>query len=77
LEALACLLIGSTALAVFLRAGQPAGVAILAGALAAWTLARQWLLAVRAEPRRWNLAAPVTAVVAAAALIADIVIAAA
>jgi phosphatidylglycerol:prolipoprotein diacylglycerol transferase len=76
LEALACLLIGGAALAAFLRAGQPAGVTILAGALASWTLARQWLLATRAEPRRWNLAAPVTAAVAAAALIADIIIAA-
>jgi phosphatidylglycerol:prolipoprotein diacylglycerol transferase len=76
LEALTCLLIGTGALVAVLRAGQPAGTAVLVGALAGWTLARQWLLAVRAEPRRWHLAAPVTTAAAAAALIADIVIAA-
>lgn len=46
----------------------------VAGSLAAWTLARQGLLALRAEPRRWHPAAPVIA--AAAALIADVIIAA-
>ena len=74
LEALACLLTGTGALAAFL-AGHSAGVAVLAGALAAWTLVRQGLLALRAEPRRWHLAAPVTAAAATAALIADIIIA--
>lgn len=47
----------------------------VAGSLAAWTLARQGLLALRAEPRRWHPAAPVIAA-AAAALIADVIIAA-
>jgi hypothetical protein len=39
-------------------------------------LVRQGLLALRAEPRRWSLAGPVTQAAAAAALLADIAVAA-
>jgi len=47
-------------------------VASLAGA----ALARQGLLALRAEPRRWALAGPVTLAATATALFAGIIIAA-
>jgi len=76
LESLVCLLIGAAALVAFLRFGRPAGGAVFIGALAAYTLARQGLLALRAEPRRWALARPVTIAATATALLADILIAA-
>ncbi len=76
LESLVCLLIGAAALVAFLRFGRPAGGAVFIGALAAYTLARQALLALRAEPRRWALARPVTIAATATALLADILIAA-
>jgi len=74
LEALACLLIGAGALAAFLGSGRAAGGAIFAGAMAVYILARQGLLSLRAEPRRWSLARPVTLAAAAAALAADIAV---
>ncbi len=74
LESLACLLIGAAALAALLRFGSPAGVAVLIGAIAAYTLARQGLLALREQPRRWSLALPVTLAAAATVLIADILL---
>ena len=46
------------------------------GAMAAYTLARQGLLALRSEPRRSALAPPVTLTAATTALFADILIAA-
>ncbi len=49
---------------------------MFAGALAAYTLARQGLLALRAQPRRWALARPVTVAAAAVALVGDVLIAA-
>ena len=76
-ESLACLLIAVAALAAFLRFGSSAGGAVFAGALAAYTLARQGLLALRAQPRRWALAQPVTLAVATAVLVADILMSAA
>jgi phosphatidylglycerol---prolipoprotein diacylglyceryl transferase len=76
LEALACLLIGAAALVAFLQFGRSAGGAIFAGAMAVYILARQGLLALRAAPRRWSLAGPVTLAAAAAALLADIAVAA-
>lgn len=75
LESLVCLLIGTASLAAFLRFGTSAGGAIFVGAMAAYTLARQGLLALRAEPRRWALARPVTLAAATAALFADLLIA--
>ena len=44
--------------------------------MAVYILARQGLLSLRAEPRRWSLARPVTLAAAAAALAADIAVAA-
>ncbi len=76
LEGLACLLIGAAALIAFLHVGRAAGGAIFAGAMAAYILARQGLLALRPEPRRWSLAGPVTLAAAAGALLADIAVAA-
>ena len=76
LEALACLLIGAAALAAFLHFGRQPGGTVFAGAMAVYILARQGLLALRAEPRRWSLAGPVTLAAAAAALAADIAVAA-
>lgn len=75
-EALAGLLIGAGALAAFLELGRAPGGVIFTGAMAAYILARQGLLALRAEPRRWSLAGPVTLAAAAAALAADIAVAA-
>jgi phosphatidylglycerol:prolipoprotein diacylglycerol transferase len=77
LEALACLLIGAVALAAFLHFGRQPGGAVFAEAMAVYVLARQGLLALRAEPRRWSLAGPVTLAAAAAALLTDIAVAAA
>ena len=76
LESLVCLVIGAAALAAFLRFGASAGGAVFIGAVAVYTLARQGLLTLRAEARRWALAAPVTHAAAAAVLFADVVIAA-
>lgn len=76
LESFACLLIGVAALLAFLRFGRAAGGAIFIGAAATYTLARQGLLALRAEPRRWSLAGPVTIAAAAVALLADILVSA-
>jgi phosphatidylglycerol:prolipoprotein diacylglycerol transferase len=76
LESLVCLLIGGAALAAFLRFGLSGGGAVFAGAVAAYTLARQGLLALRADARRWDLARPVTLAASAAALFADVLIAA-
>lgn len=76
LESLACLLIGIAALAAFFQFGSSASGAVFAGALAAYTLARQGLLALRAQPRRWALARPVTVAAAVTALLADVLIAA-
>ena len=44
------------------------------GAMAVYILARQGLLAPRAEPRRWSLAGPVTLAAAAVAPLADIAV---
>jgi phosphatidylglycerol:prolipoprotein diacylglycerol transferase len=76
LESLACLLIGAAALTAFLRFGSSAGSAVFIGAVAAYTLARQGLLALRDQPRRWSLALPVTLAAAVTALIADVLLAA-
>lgn len=76
LEALVCLLIGGAALVAFLGTGRAAGGAIFAGAMAMYILARQGLLSLRAEPRRWSLAGPVTLAAAAAALLATVAVAA-
>jgi phosphatidylglycerol---prolipoprotein diacylglyceryl transferase len=73
LEALAALVIGVGVLAVVLLAGlQRAGPAAVAG-LAAYTLSRQFILGLRSEPPlRWRYGRQVTAVAAAATLIASV-----
>jgi len=53
-----------------------AGGAVFAGPIAVCILARQGLLALRAGPRRWPLAGPVTLAAAAAPLLAGIAVAA-
>ena len=62
--------------AAFLGLGRAPGGAVVAGAMAAYVVARQGLLALRAEPRRWSLAGPVALAAGAAALAADIAVAA-
>jgi phosphatidylglycerol:prolipoprotein diacylglycerol transferase len=74
LESLACLLIGIAALALFLRSGSAAGSAVFATAVAAYILARQGLLALREQKRRWRLALPVTLAASAAALAASLLL---
>ncbi len=74
LEGLAALIIGLTVLAVVLLTGLPrSGPAALAG-LAAYTLSRQFILGLRAEPRQWRYGRPVTATAAAIALVASAVL---
>jgi phosphatidylglycerol:prolipoprotein diacylglycerol transferase len=76
IDSLTCLLIGAAALIAFLRFGAQADGAVFIGAVAAYTLARQGLLALRDQPRRWVLAMPVTLTAAILALITDILLAA-
>ena len=76
LESLVCLLIGAAALAAYLRYGGVAGGTVFIGAMALYTLARQGLLTLRDQARRWALARPVTLAAATAVLVADILIAA-
>lgn len=52
----------------------PAGGALFVATLAAYTLGRQGLLRLRAEPRRTQWAVPVTAVAAAVVLVAGVVV---
>jgi len=75
LEALAALVIGVAVLAVVLLTGlQRAAPASVAG-LAAYTLSRQFILGLRSEPPlRWRYGRQVTAVAAAATLIASLVL---
>jgi phosphatidylglycerol:prolipoprotein diacylglycerol transferase len=75
LEALACLVIAAAALAGFLWFGRTAGGTVFIAALAGYILARQGLLATRAQPRRWALARPVTLAAAATALFANVLVA--
>jgi phosphatidylglycerol---prolipoprotein diacylglyceryl transferase len=74
LEALAALVSGLAVLIVVLIEGLarsgPAGVV----GLAVYTLCRQAILGLRAEPRMWRYGRPVTAAVAAIALIVGIVL---
>jgi phosphatidylglycerol---prolipoprotein diacylglyceryl transferase len=74
LEALSALISGGAVLAVVLAAGLArSGPAAVVG-LAAYTLCRQFILGLRAEPRVWRYGRPVTATIAALALIAGIVL---
>lgn len=48
---------------------RPMGGALFVGILAAYTLGRQWILTLRAEPRQTWFVAPMSAIVAASALV--------
>jgi phosphatidylglycerol---prolipoprotein diacylglyceryl transferase len=74
LESLACLVIGVTALLLVLQSQPPAGGAVFAGALAAYTLIRQLLFPYRAEPRRTSLGRRASLIAAGLVLIADIIV---
>jgi phosphatidylglycerol:prolipoprotein diacylglycerol transferase len=74
LEALSALISGVVVLAVVLAEGlAQSGPAAVVG-LAAYTLARQFILGLRAEPRVWRYGRRVTGAIAALALIAGIVL---
>ena len=74
LEALAALISGAAVLAVVLAAGLArSGPAAVVG-LAVYTLCRQFILGLRAEPRVWRYGRPVTGAIAVLALIAGIIL---
>jgi phosphatidylglycerol:prolipoprotein diacylglycerol transferase len=72
LESALSLGLGLAALALVLALG-PAGGAIFAATLAAYTWVRQGILRLRAEPRRTRLGGPIIATVAALALLGALV----
>jgi phosphatidylglycerol---prolipoprotein diacylglyceryl transferase len=74
LEALAALVSGVAVLIVVLVYGLPRSGPVAVVGLAAYTLCRQWILGLRAEPRVWRYGRPVTAAIAAIALIAGVVL---
>ena len=71
-----CLAIGAAAFVVIVHATPSMAGTTFVGSVAAYTLWRQLLLPLRAEPRKTTLGRPLTMAVAAAALIADIVVSA-
>ena len=73
-EALTALLIGLGLLAYVLVAGLPQSGPAAAAGLAAYTLARQFILGMRGEPRVWRHGRVVTAVIAAIALVVSVVL---
>lgn len=73
MESALALSIGVGILAAVLSHG-PAGGGLFAAALAAYTLVRQWLLHLRAEPRETKLGGRLTAALSALVLIAAIVV---
>jgi len=74
LEALAALIIGLAVLAVVLLTGLPQSGPVAVTGLAAYTLSRQFILGLRAEPRQWRYGRRVTAAVAAIGLVASAVL---
>ena len=70
LEALLALAIGLAALAIILAAGLGSNGTLLIGALAAYTLGRQLLLPLRAQPRQTRIGRPLTIVAASAVVLA-------
>jgi phosphatidylglycerol---prolipoprotein diacylglyceryl transferase len=74
LEALAALISGAVVLAVVLALGLSRSGPVAIVGLAVYTLCRQYILGLRAEPRVWRYGRRVTAVAAALALIAGIVL---
>ena len=75
-ESLACLAIGLAALFLVLNYRPPITGAVFVGAIATYTLCRQFLLPLRSEPRKSSIGPRLTIVVAALVLVADIVLAA-
>jgi phosphatidylglycerol:prolipoprotein diacylglycerol transferase len=69
MESLVSLVIGLTALILILRFPPPIKGAVFVGAVAAFTLARQLLLPLRAEPRRSSIGRPLVAAGSAVALL--------
>ena len=74
LEALSALISGGAVLAVVLAAGLARSGPVAVVGLAAYTLCRQFILGLRAEPRVWRYGRPVTGAIAALALIVGIVL---
>jgi phosphatidylglycerol---prolipoprotein diacylglyceryl transferase len=74
LEALSALISGVVVLAVVLAGGLARSGPVAVVGLAAYTLCRQFILGLRAEPRVWRYGRPVTGTIAALALIAGIVL---
>jgi phosphatidylglycerol---prolipoprotein diacylglyceryl transferase len=74
LEALAALISGLTVLVVVLVSGLPRSGPVAIIGLAVYTLCRQFILGLRAEPRVWRYGRPVTATAAAVALIVGVIL---
>jgi phosphatidylglycerol---prolipoprotein diacylglyceryl transferase len=75
LEALASLVIGGAVLTVVLLDGLPRSGPVAVAGLAAYTLARQFILSLRAEPpERWRHGRQLTMTAAAVALVASVVL---
>jgi phosphatidylglycerol:prolipoprotein diacylglycerol transferase len=75
LEALASLVIGGAVLAVALLHGLPRSGPVAVAGLAAYTLVRQFILSLRAEPpERWRYGRQLTIAAAAVALIVSVVL---
>jgi phosphatidylglycerol---prolipoprotein diacylglyceryl transferase len=75
LEALASLVIGGAVLAVVLLDGLPRSGPVAVAGLAAYTLVRQFILSLRAEPpERWRYGRQLTIAAAAVALIVSVVL---
>jgi phosphatidylglycerol:prolipoprotein diacylglycerol transferase len=74
LEALSALLIGVAVLCVVLLAGLERSGPVAVAGLAAYTLIRQFIIGMRAEPRRWKYGRRVTAAAAALALVASLIL---
>ncbi len=75
LEALTALAAGLVVLAVVLIAGLQRSAPAAAAGLAAYTLCRQFIIGLRAEPRQWRYGRRVAAAVAAVVLIASVAVA--
>jgi len=69
IEALLCLLIGLSALGVVLVSDLGDSGALMVGALAAYTLGRQMILPLRAEPRQTSFGRPLVIAISVVALL--------
>ena len=74
LESLLCFSIGIGALALAIHRPAPATGAVFIAAVAVYTLCRQFILRLRAEPRRSQIGWVLTAAAAAAVLLADLLV---